>query len=122
MDRKVYVDDESLPLWVRIEECMRLVDAALMESKLRGKDMVAKEAAYYTAKANVSFSMLEDGYTNTYIQTVIKGQPGVTEALSAYHDAEVEYKNAVEAVQVYKLKLRVLEAENEREWSQMNRM
>lgn len=122
MDRKVYVDDESLPLWVRIEECMRLVDAALMEAKLRGKEMVAKEAAYYTAKANVSFSMLEEGFANTYIQTVIKGQPGVTEALSAYHDAEVEYKNAVEAIQAYKLKLRVLEAENEREWSQMNRM
>lgn len=111
------LDDESVPLWVRIEECMRLTDKALAEAKRRGRIMVKKEAAYYTAKAKTSFTMLEAGYANTYIQQTIKGQTAVSEAMSEYHAAEVEYKNACEAVQVYKLKMRVLEAQYEREWA-----
>jgi len=119
---RIAVDDESIPLWVRVEECIRLVDLALVEAKRRGKVMVEKEAAYYTAKDRESFKMLEDGYANTYIQTVIKGRPGVSEAMSEYHAAEVEYKNANEAIQVMKLKLRVLEGEMQREWEQAKRM
>ena len=117
----VELNDESIPMWVRIEECMRLIDLAISEAKSRGSAMVEKEAAYYTAKAQESFSLLEAGYANTYIQTVIKGRPRVSEAMSAYHAAEVEYKNANEAIQAYKLKLRVMEAELEREWEQEKR-
>lgn len=119
---QVPIDDESIPLWVRIEECMRLVDLALKEAKRRGAVMVEKEAAYYTAKAAESFRLLEAGYANTYIQTVIKGRPGVSEAMSEYHAAEVEYRNANEAINVMKVKLRVLENEQEREWMQAKRM
>lgn len=120
--KKPSLDDESLPLWVRIEECMRRLDQALMEAKTRGAVMVEKEAAYYTAKAQESFLLLEQGYANTYIQTVIKGRPPVSEAMSAFHAAEVEYKNANEAINVFKAKLRVLENELEREWSQQKRV
>lgn len=119
---RVPLDDDSLPLWVRIEECMRLIDLALKEAKGRGKTMVEKEAAYYTAKASESFRLLEAGYANTFIQNVIKGRPGVVEAMSEYHAAEVEYKNANEAINAMKAKLRVLENENEREWEQAKRM
>ena len=117
----VLLDDESLPLWVRIEECMRLIDLAISEAKRRGLLMVEKELAYYTAKAAESFRMLEDGYANTYIQTSIKGREPVAEAMSEYHAAEVEYKNANEAIQAYKLKLRVMEAQLEREYEQARR-
>lgn len=85
---EILLDDDSIPMWVRIEECMR---------------------------------MLEAGYANTYIQTVIKGQPKVAAAMGEYHAAEVEYKNANEAIQAYKLKLRVMEAELEREYGQSAR-
>lgn len=118
----VAIDDESLPLWVRIEECMRLLDVALKEAKMRGKSMVEAEARYYTAKAQESFRLLEAGYANTYIQTVIKGRQGVSEAMSEYHEAEVLYRNANEAINAMKAKLRVLENEQEREWSQQKRI
>lgn len=119
---EVLLDDEDVPLWVRIQECMRLLDLALKEAKSRGQAMVEAERLYYTAKAQESFRLLEAGYANTYIQTVIKGRPEVSEAMSAYHEAEVQYKNANEALQVFKTKLRVLENENEREWEQARRM
>jgi len=119
---EVLLDDESIPLWVRIEECMRLLDTALKEAKSRGKAMVDAELKYYSAKTNESFRLLEAGYANTFIQTVVKGRPGVVEAMSEYHEAEVLYKNANEAINALKAKLRVLENENEREWEQAKRM
>lgn len=121
MDSSV-IADESLPLWVRIEECMRLLDRALKEAKSRGAAMVDAEADYYNAKANASFAMLEEGKPVTFIQTVIKGIPEVAQAMGEYHAAEVMYKNALDALNVYKLKLRVLESEQEREYEQAKRM
>lgn len=118
----VAVDDESVPLWLRIEECIRLIDLALKEAKRRGRVLVEKEAAYYTAKAVAAFSLKESGEAVTFIQTVIKGVPEVSEAMSEYHAAEVEYKNANEAIQAMKLKLRVLENEQQRDWEQAKRM
>ena len=108
---QVAIDDDSVPLWVRIEECMRLLDIALKEAKRRG-----------TAKADESFELHEAGFANTFIQQVIKGRPRVAEAMRNYHAAEVEYKNANEAINAMKAKLRVLENEYEREWEQARRM
>lgn len=121
MARHILLDDESIPVHIRRDECMRLLDLALKEAKRRGAEMVLAEAEYYSAKASESLRLLEAGYANTYINTVIKGRQGVTEAMSAYHLAEVEYKNANEAINVYKLALRSLEAELERDWEQARR-
>ena len=119
---RIAIDDESIPLWVRIEECMRLLDLALREAKKRGNLMVDRECEYYTAKARECFELLEAGYANTFIQQVIKGRPAVADAMQKYHAAEVEYKNANEAINAMKAKLRVLENEQEREWEQSKRM
>ena len=35
-----------------------------------------------------------------------------------HRNAEVEYKNACEAINVYKLRMRIIEAQIEREWTQ----
>lgn len=113
---EILLDDETLPLWVRIEECMRMLDVALAEAKRRGAEMVLSEARYYTAKADESMELLSAGYANTFIQTVIKGRPRVSEAMAKYHADEVEYKNACEAIQVFKKKLDTMREEYAREW------
>ena len=115
---RIKLDDESIPLWVRINECLRLIDAAIVESRRRGLVMVQRESEYYTAKAHESFELLEAGYANTLIQQVIKGRPKVAEAMSAYHAAEVEYKNAQDAVMAYKKCLDTLREQQQREWNQ----
>lgn len=122
MNADVHLDDESIPIWMRRNECIRMLDLALLEAKRRGAAMVEAEREYYSKKAHESFELLEAGYANTYIQTVIKGRPGVSEAMSAYHAAEVEYKNACEAINVFKMKLRSLESDMEREYEQTRRM
>ena len=97
---------------------MKMLDKALLECKTRGAAMVRAEAEYYTAKAQESFTLLEAGYANTYIQTVIKGRPKVCEKMTAYHAAQVEYENAREARNVWKKKLDTLREQYAREWSQ----
>lgn len=59
--------------------------------------MVKAEAAYYTAKAKAAFEMKEEGFPVTFIESVIKGVGSVSEAMTAYHAAQVEYENAREA-------------------------
>lgn len=112
------IDMYELPLWEQITYCLQMLDTALLECKSRGAAMVKAEADYYTAKANESFELLEAGYANTYIQTVIKGRPKVSEAMTAYHAAQVEYENAREARLVWKKKLDTLREQYSREWGQ----
>lgn len=108
---------DELPLWDQIRECHRMLDVALRECKERGRKMVSAEARYYTEKAKVSFELLEQGYANTLIQTVIKGMPTVCEAMTEYHAAQVEYENAREARNVWKKKHDALREQYQREWS-----
>ena len=122
MDDEEVVYDETMPTHVRVEACMRAIRKAQRDADQYGRAMAAAKAAYYSAKDRESFAMLQQGYANTYIQTVIKGRPDVSPALRAYDLADVEYRNANEAIQAYKLVLRVLEAQNEREWEQARRM
>lgn len=122
MQAEIYLDDESIPLWVRIQECTRLLDRALVERRDRGREFANAEADYYMAKEEESFELLNAGYANTFIQTVIKGRPKVNEAMRVRDIKKVEFENADHAINVFKLKLRVLESEMEREWSQQNRL
>lgn len=103
-------------LWGEIQECLRLLDLALIEAKKRGDAMVRAEADYYTAKTIAAFGLKEEHYPVTLIEMVIKGMPEVTEKMTAYHAAQVEYENAREARNVYKKKLDTLREEYAREW------
>lgn len=103
--------------WIEAKKTTELLEKALAECKRRGMACVAAEANYYTKKAEAMFRMKENGYPVTFIEGAIKGVQEVCEAMTAYHAAEVEYKNAAEAVNVYKKKLGVLQDELRREWS-----
>lgn len=116
------VYDETLPTHVRVEACMRLIRDSMARAAEFGEAYAAAKASYYGAKDRECFALLDAGHANTFIQTVIKGRPSASAALRAYDMAEVEYKNANEAIQAYKLVLRVLEAELEREWNDARRM
>ena len=104
-------------MWAEILETLEDLNTALSEAKARGLEMTRAEAHYYTVKDKRAWELLEEGLSATAIGMVIKGEPEVSEALQHFHEMEVLYKNAVEAVNVFKLRLRVLESQYEREWS-----
>ena len=109
-------DIYELPLWEQITYCMKMLDTALLECKHRGAFMVKAKADYYTVKADASFRLKEDGYPVTFIHDVVRGIPEVSEAMSVFNAAEVEYENAQEARNVWKKKLDTLREEYSREW------
>ena len=114
-------DDESIPLHVRRNEAMRLMTVALSESKGRGITHAMAEAAYYTAKANDTESLLGQGYTATSTADKVKGEPETNAALEKRIAEKVGYDNACEAVQCFKLIARILNDDIAREWEQARR-
>lgn len=105
-------------LWGEIVETQELLDLALAEAKKRGREMVAAEAHYYTVKSETAYRLKEEGQAVSFIAMVIKGEPDVCDAMTAYHARQVEYENAREARNVYKKRLDTLREQYQREWSQ----
>lgn len=95
-------------------------DRALMFDSIRklaslGTKAAQAEAVYQATKARVALEMKADGEKVTYIEMAIKGQPEVNEAMLKRDCARAEYEAEKEALNVYKLDLRVAEAQIERE-------
>ena len=114
--------DESVPLHIRRDEAMRMLQLAEKLAKERGITWARQEAHYYSVKSEETYELYEKGTPATVIQQVIKGMPCTNEALELRLAEEVGYKNAVEAIQCYKLIVRILEADIEREWNTAKRM
>ena len=108
----------SIELYQELRELERLLDLALKEAVARGRAMTAAEAKYYTVKDLRVRELMEENKAATVINMIIKGEPGVNDALHEYRNSEVEYKNACEAINAYKLRMRIIEAQIEREWTQ----
>lgn len=107
-----------MSLWQRIEDCIAEIERINTTAKRMGFDMVAAEAAYYSAKARAAFLLKEKGYPVTFIEMTVKGDEEVVEKLTDYHMAQIEYENARECVNVLKKKLSALNDQYSREWSQ----
>ena len=98
---------------IRDRELMKTASKQLKE---RGVALAVAEAEYQTAKAKRALAMQADGQSVTMIQLVIKGDEEVSEKLFARDCAEAEYESAREALNVYKLDARLLEAQIDREY------
>lgn len=105
--------DSLLRAWAEDRQLM-------FESISKLADLGAKaaraEADYQATKARVALQMKHDGERVTFIEMAIKGQETVNEALFRRDCAKAEYEAEREALNVYKLDLRVAEAQIEREF------
>lgn len=97
-----------------------LMKAASKELKERGIMKAKAEAEYQTAKNKRVLELKAEGCSASMIQMTIKGDPEVNKKLFERDCAEVIYESAKEALQVYKLDARLLEAQISREWNQNN--
>ena len=104
-------------MWDEIQDTLADLDLALAKAKERGLAMNIAEASYYTVKDNRVRELIEEGKSATVINLIIKGEPDVNEKMRKFHDMQVLYKNAIEAVNVYKKRLDTLREEYEREWN-----
>ena len=94
----------------------RLMKEASSQLRERGFELARAEAEYQSAKSARALELKADGMPATMISLVIKGDKKVAGKMFERDCAQVRYDSAKEALQVYKLDARMLEAQIDREW------
>lgn len=92
------------------------LNAAVKLSKKRGKELARAESEYRIALAAKILQERDKGTPVTIVSDVSRGSPEIAKLRFERDCAEVLYKSAVEAINVYKLQIRCIEAQIEREW------
>lgn len=103
-----------------MEEMKRMKDELHRSMKMlrqNGEALARKEHDYQVIKAQEWRRLKADGWTSTDLQSTIKGQPLVSDAMFERDTARVMYEANQEHINVVKLELRVLENQIAREWS-----
>lgn len=103
-----------------IQEAQQDLKLALAKARERGQKMVLAEAKYYETKDRRTRELMDEGYSASAISMMIKGEREVNEAMSEFHDMQVLYKNACEAIQVYKRLHDFLRDQYQREWTNID--
>lgn len=94
----------------------RLLDAAIAQIGKRGQAYAEAEREYKIALATSILEERDNGMPVTIVETVCKGKREIANLRCKRDCAEAVYKAALEAVNSYKLQIRILDAQLSREW------
>ena len=100
----------------QIQQKTALLDKALRESKERGIASADAEREYKVALSKAMLTERERGTPVTIISDICRGQEEIAGLRRKRDIADALYKAAREAINVYKIQLRVLQEQAEREW------
>lgn len=94
-----------------------LLDKAISQLGIRGRTFAQAEHDYKVALSKRILEHRADGMPVTIISDVCRGEPEIARLRLERDISEVVYKSALEAINSYKLQIRILDAQIEREWS-----
>lgn len=94
-----------------------LLDKAVLQFGSRGRTYAQAEHDYRVALSKRILEHRADGMPVTIISDVCRGEPDIARLRLERDIAETVYNSAREAIQSYKLQIRILDAQLEREWS-----
>ena len=103
-------------LLMELQTKIRLLDAALAQFGKRGSVHAQAEHDYRIALSKEILSQRANNTPATIISDVCRGTPSIAKLKLERDIAEVVYKSSMEAINNYKLQIRVLEGQIEREW------
>lgn len=112
----------EIDLYSQRREKEAMLERALTEAKQRGIDLTKAEKEYQIAKNTEILLLRAEGTPVTEIQERIRGVEKVAEKRQARDIAQVLYDSAKDAINVYKIEVRNLEADLEREWNNVERV
>lgn len=93
-----------------------LLDTAITQLGKRGKAYAQAEMDYKIALSKKILEEREKGTPVTIISDVCRGNPAIAKLRFERDCAEVVYKSAQEAINSYKLQIRMLDSQVSREW------
>ena len=103
-------------LMLAMQTNINLLNAAQKEIGNRGRVLAAAEREYRVALAKKILQERDSGTPVTIISDICRGSQEIAELKFKRDCAEVVYKSALEAVNGYKLQIKVLENQIDREW------
>ena len=103
-------------LIVELQSKVALLDKALQQLGNRGRTYAQAEQDYRVALAKKIAIEREKSTPVTIISDICRGDKDIALAKFQRDVAEITYDSAKEAINVYKLQIRVLENQIDREW------
>lgn len=104
-------------LFLELRDKQDLLDKALGEFGRRGRNYANAEQKYRVALAQKILVERDKGMPVTIINDVCRGDGEIAKLKFERDVAEVSYRAAEEAIQAYKLSIRMIDAQIEREWN-----
>ena len=104
-------------MWHDIEETMNDLQKTLSNYKEYQKDYAKKEYAYRVALSKELIKLRADGQAVTHLADIARGKEEIAKMRFDRDIAEGLVKSAEEGINFYKLKIRELEAQFSREYS-----
>lgn len=104
-------------LFLELRHKQQMLDTALGELGKRGKENAKAEATYRMALSKKILEERDKGTPVTIISDVCRGDKEIARLKFTRDVAEVMYQAAMEAINIYKIEARQLEAQIDREWN-----
>ena len=93
-----------------------MLDAAVRQTGIRGRIRAQAEYDYRVAMRKKILEERANGTPVTIISDLCRGSPEIAKLRMERDIAQTMYESAQEAIQVYKLQIRILDAQIGREW------
>lgn len=103
-------------MWQQIEENMQMLEKAVSEMKSRSRKLAEAEHNYRVALSERLTELRAEGQPVTHLSDIARGEKKIASLKMARDIAEGLYDSSKEAINMYKLKIKILEGQFEREW------
>ena len=103
-------------MWEEIEKYNNMLETAVTEMKLRSKKLAEAEYRYKTALSKRLVELRAEGQAVTHLADIARGEPNIAELRLKRDIAKGLYDSSQEAINMYKIRIRVLENQFAREW------
>lgn len=105
-------------MWDEIQKYNDLLEKAVTEMKSRSKKLAEAEYYYRMALSKRLTELRAEGQAVTHLADIARGEKNIAKLRFNRDVAKGLYDSSQEAINVYKIKIRVLENQYSREWGQ----
>ena len=103
-------------MWEEIEKYNNLLETSVVEMRKRSTDLAKKEYFYKTALSKRLVELRAEGQAVTHLSDIARGEKEIAELRLKRDIAQGLYESSKEAINMYKIRIRVLENQYAREW------
>jgi hypothetical protein len=108
-------------LWPEIQRNIDILDSSIGSLRKRGQNYAKYEHDYRVMLSKRLTELRAEGNPVTHLADIAKGEPEIAKARMERDIAESLYQSCLEGINFTKLKLRLLEGQLSREWTQAGR-